>query len=114
MKILIIKYTRDVPGIIKRLTDTYPVVAICDPDLSGRVLAHHDLPSIPCYIDPSLAIRKSGCDTVLLTISDHAAQLALLAIAYNKDVLLAKGVNFGKDTDRVYAAAAKANGVMSL
>jgi hypothetical protein len=88
MKILIIKYNRNIIDVAKGL----PVVAVCDPDLGGRLLAQHELPDVKCYVDTSLAIRESGCDTVLLTISDHAPQLALLALAYKKEVLMSDDV----------------------
>lgn len=96
MKILIIKYNRETLEIVNNLSKDNIVIAVCDPDLNGQILAQHDLPGIKCYVDTSLAIRDSGCDAVLLTISDHAPQLALLAMAYGKKVLWASGVTPGK------------------
>ena len=110
MKILIIKFNRSVIDVIAGL----PIVAVCDPDLGGRLLAQHELPDVKCYVDTSLAIRESGCDTVLLTISDHAPQLARLALAYGKDVLKMLGVDLGKNKDKIYTLAAKAGRIVSL
>ncbi len=113
MKILIVKFS---PLVLKMIDNLqHEVVAVCDPDINGRLLAKHELPWLSkCYADSSQAMRESDCDTVLLTISDHAPQLAILAIAYKKDVLLAKGVRLGKYADRIYTFAAKAGRVVSL
>ena len=110
MKILVIKFNRHIIDAIAGL----PVVAVCDPDLNGRALAQHELPDAKLYTDTSLAIRESGCDTVLLTISDNAAPLALLALSYGKDVFLAKGVGLGRGEDRIRMIAAQSGRMVSL
>ena len=108
MKVTVIKFGVMAIEEVDRVLGDYEdsvIVAVGDPDVNGRVLAQHELPEVECYADVSLAIRESGCNTVLLTISDHAPQLALLAMSYKKDVFLAKGVDLGEYRDRVLALA---------
>lgn len=104
MKILVVKYSRNVAESLEKLKEGDYVVAICDPDLNGRMLAKHDMPVLDVYSDPSKAIRESNCDAVLLTISDHASQLAMLAMAYKKAVWMLPDVNVAA---RVFEVAVK-------
>jgi hypothetical protein len=104
MKISVIGFNDSAKEAIDRFDSTYSLVSICDPDLNGMVYAQYTFPGLEYYADPSEAIR-SKCDAVMLTVSDNAPQLALMAIAYKKRVMLARGVDLGEYNNRIVAIA---------
>lgn len=107
MKICVIKFNDSAKEAIDRFDSTYSLVSICDPDLNGMVYAQYAFPGLEYYADPSVAIQ-SRCDAVLLTVSDNAPQLALMAIAYKKRVMLARGVDLGTFNNKLIIIAKRA------
>jgi hypothetical protein len=104
IKVTIIKFGKSAVDALPRLLEGYSVASVCDPDLAGTNLAQYFLKGITCYADPSLAIR-GGCDAVVITISDRAPQIALLALAYHKRVLLLRGVSMGDYDEKILSIA---------
>jgi hypothetical protein len=93
MKVCVMKFGNPAREVLGRLPKEYEVVSVCDPDYGNLALAQFVVPNVKYYSDESKAIFDS--DAVLITISDHAPQLALLAMAYKKHILFAQGVDLG-------------------